>query len=110
MDIRLKRAYEPAVPADGCRILIDRLWPRGVSHHEAKLDDWDKALSQRRRRPRGGSPTRPAEGSKVTSRASRPRVLIAGGGVAGLETLLALHALAADRLEVAILAPELKFV
>jgi hypothetical protein len=41
---------------------------------------------------------------------SRPRVLIAGGGVAGLETLLALHALAADRVEVTLLAPELKFV
>ena len=37
-------------------------------------------------------------------------VLIAGGGVAGLETLLALRALAAERVEVSILAPELKFV
>jgi uncharacterized protein YeaO (DUF488 family) len=44
MDIRLKRAYEPAAPADGYRILIDRLWPRGISRHEAKLDDWDKEL------------------------------------------------------------------
>ena len=41
---------------------------------------------------------------------SRPHVLIAGGGVAGLETLLALRALAPDRLDVSILAPELKFV
>jgi sulfide:quinone oxidoreductase len=40
----------------------------------------------------------------------RRHVLIAGGGVAGLETLLALRALAADRLDVSILAPELKFV
>jgi sulfide:quinone oxidoreductase len=40
----------------------------------------------------------------------RPRVLIAGGGVAGLETLLALRALAADRVDITILAPELKFV
>jgi hypothetical protein len=39
----------------------------------------------------------------------RARVLIAGGGVAGLETLLALRALAADRVETTILAPELKF-
>ncbi|MGH2822875.1 MAG: DUF488 domain-containing protein [Thermoleophilaceae bacterium] len=44
MDIRLKRAYEPAAPADGYRVLIDRLWPRGVSRHRAKLDDWDKEL------------------------------------------------------------------
>jgi sulfide:quinone oxidoreductase len=40
----------------------------------------------------------------------RPRVLIAGGGVAGLETLLALRALAGDRVDITILAPELKFV
>jgi sulfide:quinone oxidoreductase len=42
--------------------------------------------------------------------ATRQRVLIAGGGVAGLETLLALHALAADRVDVTIVAPELKFI
>jgi sulfide:quinone oxidoreductase len=40
----------------------------------------------------------------------RPRVLIAGGGVAGLKTLLALHALSGDLLEITILAPELKFI
>ena len=40
----------------------------------------------------------------------RARVLIAGGGVAGLETLLALHALASDLLDITILAPELKFI
>jgi sulfide:quinone oxidoreductase len=40
----------------------------------------------------------------------RPRVLIAGGGVAGLETLLALRSLAGDRVDITILAPELKFV
>ena len=41
---------------------------------------------------------------------SRPRVVIAGGGVAGLETLLALRALAADHVDVTLVAPELKFV
>jgi sulfide:quinone oxidoreductase len=41
---------------------------------------------------------------------TRPHVLIAGGGVAGLETLLALRALSGDRLDITILAPELKFV
>jgi sulfide:quinone oxidoreductase len=40
----------------------------------------------------------------------RPRVLIAGAGVAGLETLLALHALAPDRVDITLLSPELKFV
>src|SRR5215204_858496 len=41
---------------------------------------------------------------------TRPHVLIAGGGVAGLETLLALRALAPDRVDITILAPDLKFV
>ena len=45
MDIRLKRAYEPAVPSDGRRVLIDRLWPRGVSREQAKLDEWEKELA-----------------------------------------------------------------
>jgi uncharacterized protein YeaO (DUF488 family) len=44
MDVRLKRAYEPAVPADGYRVLIDRLWPRGVTRARAALDEWDRDL------------------------------------------------------------------
>jgi uncharacterized protein YeaO (DUF488 family) len=44
MDVRLKRAYEPAASADGYRVLIDRLWPRGVSRERAKLDGWEKDL------------------------------------------------------------------
>lgn len=44
MDIRLKRAYEPASPSDGYRVLIDRLWPRGLSKKRAKLDEWEKEL------------------------------------------------------------------
>ena len=45
MDIRLKRAYDAASPSDGYRVLIDRLWPRGVSKQRAKLDDWEKELA-----------------------------------------------------------------
>ena len=44
MNVRLKRAYEAAESADGYRVLIDRLWPRGVSRKRAKLDEWDKQL------------------------------------------------------------------
>jgi uncharacterized protein YeaO (DUF488 family) len=40
----LKRAYDPAESADGCRVLIDRLWPRGISREQAKLDHWEKEL------------------------------------------------------------------
>jgi uncharacterized protein YeaO (DUF488 family) len=45
MDVRLKRAYEPASPTDGYRVLIDRLWPRGVSREQARLDGWEKELA-----------------------------------------------------------------
>jgi uncharacterized protein YeaO (DUF488 family) len=44
MDVRLKRVYEPAAPADGYRVLIDRLWPRGVSRERAALDEWEREL------------------------------------------------------------------
>lgn len=43
--LQLKRAYEPASPADGMRILVDRLWPRGVSKEKAALDDWMKDIA-----------------------------------------------------------------
>ena len=43
--IKIKRIYEDADSGDGYRILIDRLWPRGVSKDEAKLDEWNKELS-----------------------------------------------------------------
>ena len=43
--IRLKRAYVPAEASDGQRILVDRLWPRGVSKADAHLDDWLKEIA-----------------------------------------------------------------
>jgi uncharacterized protein YeaO (DUF488 family) len=45
MDIRLKRAYEPAGPGDGYRVLVDRLWPRGLSIRQAQLDDWQSTVA-----------------------------------------------------------------
>ena len=45
MDVRVKRVYERAERSDGYRILIDRLWPRGISHDRAKLDAWEKDLA-----------------------------------------------------------------
>lgn len=45
MDVRLKRAYEQAEPEDGHRVLIDRLWPRGVSRERAALDAWERELA-----------------------------------------------------------------
>ena len=43
--VRLKRAYLPADPEDGMRILVDRLWPRGVSKVRAALAFWNKDVS-----------------------------------------------------------------
>lgn len=40
-----KRAYEPAAASDGYRVLIDRLWPRGVSKAKARLDAWEKDIA-----------------------------------------------------------------
>ena len=45
MDIRLKRAYEPSAAEDGYRILIDRIWPRGVTREKARLDEWARELA-----------------------------------------------------------------
>lgn len=45
MDVRVKRVYEPAERSDGYRILIDRLWPRGISHERARLDAWERDLA-----------------------------------------------------------------
>ena len=43
--IAIKRIYEDASEKDGYRILVDRLWPRGVSKEEAKLDEWLKDIA-----------------------------------------------------------------
>lgn len=43
--VRIKRAYEPAEPADGYRVLVERLWPRGVRKDQARLDEWMKDVA-----------------------------------------------------------------
>ncbi|QEU96005.1 DUF488 domain-containing protein [Streptomyces kanamyceticus] len=45
LDVQVKRVYDPASPDDGTRVLIDRLWPRGVSKERAGLDAWEKELA-----------------------------------------------------------------
>ncbi|NYE96648.1 uncharacterized protein YeaO (DUF488 family) [Psychromicrobium silvestre] len=45
MDVTLKRVYEPAADDDGFRVLVDRLWPRGVSKERARLDLWLKEVA-----------------------------------------------------------------
>lgn len=43
--VRLKRAYEPPASADGTRVLVDRLWPRGVKKEKAAIDEWMKEIA-----------------------------------------------------------------
>ena len=43
--IRVRRVYEPPSPQDGARVLVDRLWPRGLRKDAARLDDWAKDVA-----------------------------------------------------------------
>jgi uncharacterized protein YeaO (DUF488 family) len=45
MDVRIKRVYETPGPEDGKRILVDRLWPRGLSKERAAVDLWLKEIA-----------------------------------------------------------------
>lgn len=45
MNIRIKRIYEPSEKGDGKRILVDRLWPRGLPKDKAHLDEWMKDIA-----------------------------------------------------------------
>jgi uncharacterized protein YeaO (DUF488 family) len=44
-NLKLKRAYDPPAAADGKRILVDRLWPRGIKKADAAIDEWMKDLA-----------------------------------------------------------------
>ncbi len=59
-EIRIKRAYEPPSPRDGTRILVDRLWPRGLKKADAAISQWmkDIAPSAELRRWFGHDPVR----------------------------------------------------
>ena len=45
IDIKVKRIYEPVSPDDGRRILVDRLWPRGIKKEDSKIDTWLKDIA-----------------------------------------------------------------
>ena len=45
MSVKIKRVYDAAEPGDGYRVLIDRMWPRGVSRGRAQLDEWARELA-----------------------------------------------------------------
>ncbi|MFD5014243.1 DUF488 domain-containing protein [Streptomyces chartreusis] len=45
MSVRIRRVYEAPEPEDGVRVLVDRLWPRGLSKDAAQVDEWPKGLT-----------------------------------------------------------------
>jgi uncharacterized protein YeaO (DUF488 family) len=45
MTVQIKRVYETAGPDDGYRVLVDRLWPRGISKEKAKVDGWEREVA-----------------------------------------------------------------
>ncbi|GAA5206068.1 DUF488 domain-containing protein [Streptomyces thinghirensis] len=45
MNVRVRRVYDPPEPADGVRVLVDRLWPRGMAKDAAHVDEWPKGLT-----------------------------------------------------------------
>jgi uncharacterized protein YeaO (DUF488 family) len=45
MSVRVRRVYEPPEPEDGVRVLVDRLWPRGLAKDAAHVDEWPKGLT-----------------------------------------------------------------
>ncbi|MEV5088250.1 DUF488 family protein [Streptomyces griseoincarnatus] len=45
MSVRVRRVYEPPEPDDGVRVLVDRLWPRGLAKDAAHVDEWPKGLA-----------------------------------------------------------------
>jgi uncharacterized protein YeaO (DUF488 family) len=75
LDIQLKRVYEPPGAADGIRILVDRLWPRGLTKAEAAVDRWirDLAPSTDLRRWFGHDPSRWDEFRREYARELRER-------------------------------------
>ena len=45
MTIRVRRAYDPPAAEDGCRVLVDRLWPRGLARENARIEHWLRELA-----------------------------------------------------------------
>jgi uncharacterized protein YeaO (DUF488 family) len=62
-DVRVRRIYEPPSPEDGYRVLVDRVWPRGITRERARLDEWARELapSDELRRWFGHAPERFAQ-------------------------------------------------
>ncbi|MDR3499837.1 MAG: DUF488 domain-containing protein [Parvibaculum sp.] len=97
-EIAIKRVYEPAAKSDGTRILVDRLWPRGVSRAGAALDVWmkDVAPSAELRKWFNHEPERWAEfrrryEAELKKNRAAVELLLAHGGKKRLTLLYSAH-------------------
>ncbi len=77
-EVKVRRAYDEPEPADGARVLVDRIWPRGLSREKAALDEWCKlvAPSTSLRKWYAHEPDRfdaPCHRSRSTPASGRPR-------------------------------------
>ena len=98
MPVRVKRVYDQAERADGVRILVDRLWPRGLTKDEAALDEWirDVAPSDKLRAWFGHKPERWPEFQrqyrKELGMAGRKEIVRRLRRIAGIATVTLLYA------------------
>lgn len=85
-DLQVKRVYEPAEDADGLRVLVDRLWPRGISKESGRVDLWlrDIAPSNELRKRFHGHPE-----DWAAFRAAYAKELAAPGAAQAIEALRA---------------------
>jgi uncharacterized protein YeaO (DUF488 family) len=98
--VRVRRIYDEPGPEDGVRVLVDRLWPRGITREEARLDRWAKELapSTELRRWYGHRPERfEAFARRYREELARPEVQGALGELRRLATQGALTVLTATR-------------
>jgi uncharacterized protein YeaO (DUF488 family) len=93
MTVAIKRVYEPASRADGARVLVDRLWPRGLTKVSAALDEWlrDLAPSDELRR---WFHARPERGQEVHWQSFRKKYLKELSQPEAEDSLLQLYKLA----------------
>src|SRR5919108_6355673 len=76
VDVRVKRVYDPPEPDDGYRLLIDHVWPRGISRQRAGLDEWARELTfDRGRRRWSRESTTSSMPSRLRMSRVRPRAL-----------------------------------
>jgi uncharacterized protein YeaO (DUF488 family) len=101
MTIGVKRVYAPPAAADGLRILVDRLWPRGLAHERARVDRWMKELapSDALRRWFGHDPAKWAEFKRRYFRelAAQPEAVAALAALARRRRITLLYAAADER-------------